>query len=131
MHYGTVRVNGDAIEAWITLTVAGDGDTTADVAFLIDTGFSGEVALPYSIISQLNLQPSTRDDMAISLADGSSGTASVYIAYISWHGRLREVNLLNLECEPLVGMDLLRGSNISVDAAPGGVVAIAELAAAS
>ena len=131
MHYGTVNETGDALEAWITLTLIGDGDTTEDLVFLIDTGFGGELALPYHIISRLNLRPSTRDNRAIALADGSSGTAGVYIAYINWHGRLRPVDVFNLECEPLVGMDLLRGSNISVDAAPGGVVAIAELAAAS
>lgn len=129
MHYGTVSETGDAIEAWITLTLVGDGDTTVDLAFLIDTGFGGELALPYYIISRLNLQPSTRDNMAITLADGSTGTAGGYIAYIMWHGRLRSVDVFNLECEPLVGMDLLRGCNISVDAAPGGVVAIAELPA--
>ena len=131
MHYGTVNVDGDAIEAWITLTVVRDSDATMDVAFLIDTGFGGELALPHSIISRLNLQPSTRDDMAITLADGSTGTADVYTAYIIWNGLLRPVDLLNLECEPLAGMELLRGCNISIDAAPGGVVAIAKLPAAS
>ena len=35
-----------------------------------------------------------------------------------------------MECAPLIGMELLRDSNISIDAIPGGTVTIAELAAA-
>ena len=131
MHYGVVSEFGEAIEAGVTLTVMGNGAGNEDIYFLIDTGFSGALALPIRIIARLNLPPSDDRGAKVTLADGSTETAGVYDAQVLWHGRLREVELLNLECEPLVGMELLRGSNISVDAAPGGVVAIAELPALS
>lgn len=131
MQYGVVNEVGPVIVAGITLTVLGNDAGSEDIPFLIDTGFGGALALPIHIIRRLNLPPAEGDYTEVILADGSTETVGRYVAHVLWHGRMREVNLLNLECEPLVGMDLLRGSNISVDAAPGGVVAIAELAASS
>ena len=131
MHYGVVNEIGTAIEAGITLTILGNGAVSENIPCLIDTGFSEELALPIHIISRLNLPPADDGETEIVLADGSAETALVYVARILWHGRLREVKVLDLGDEPLIGMKLLRGSNISFDAAPGGVVAIAELAAAS
>lgn len=131
MQYGVVSEISNVLEAGITLTILGNGVGNEDIPFLIDTGFGGALALPVHIIRRLNLPPAHVANTTITLADGSSETTSVYVARLLWHGRLREVELLNLECEPLIGMELLRGSNISVDAAPGGVVAIAELPALS
>ena len=133
MHYGVVnRIGdlGDLIEAEITLTVLGNGAGNADIPFVIDTGFTGTLALPIHIISRLNLPPADDDETEVTLADGSAEIAGVYIARLLWHGRPREVELLDLGSEPLAGMELLRGCNISIDAAPGGIVTIAELPAA-
>lgn len=131
MHYGVVSEIGKAIEAGITLTILGDGVGNEDIHFLIDTGFDGMLALPFHIISRLNLPPADYGETGIVLADGSAEKAGAYVARMLWHGRRRVVEVLDLGDEPLVGMDLLRGSNISVDAAPGGVVAISELTPSS
>ena len=50
-----------------------------------------------------------------------------YAAYVLWHGQRRQIKVLNMEGDPLIGMELLRGSNISSDALPGGGVTITEL----
>lgn len=131
MQYGVVNEIGNVMEARITLTILGNDAGNEDIPFLIDTGFGGALALPIHIIRRLDLPPADSRYTEVTLADGSTETVGRYVARLLWHGRRREVNLLNLDGEPLVGMELLRGSNISVDAAPGGVVAIAELAAAS
>ncbi len=51
-------------------------------------------------------------------------------ASIFWHGRLREVDVVSLETDNLIGMGLLQGSNVNIDAIPGGSVTITELSAA-
>ena len=131
MHYGTVNsIDGDLLEAVVALSIAGENSATELVEFVIDTGFTEDVALPLNIINRLGLLPAA-GIVELTLADGSVERFQRYTAYVLWHGRWREVIAVALDGEPLIGMDLLRGSNISVDAAPGGVVAIAELPALS
>ena len=127
MHYGSVN---DAVEANVSLDVHGENGATEQVAFIIDTGFTDEISLPQSVISRLGLPLSGYADEFI-LADGTTGRYSIYAAHILWHGQLREVEVVNLEGDPLVGMELLLGSNLNVDAIPGGMVTIAELPAES
>lgn len=130
MHYGTVNsIDGDLLEAVVTLEVARENDNAELIEFVVDTGFDGQVTLPLNIISRLNL-PGITGAVEVTVADGSIDHFDRYIAYIRWHGQLSPVRALNMECAPLIGMELLRDSNISIDAVPGGAVTIAELAAA-
>lgn len=131
MHYGTVKsIDGAWLEAAVTLSVYGENAATELVDFVIDTGFTEDAALPLDIINRLGLRPAA-GTVEIALADGSVGRFERYTAYMLWHSRLREVIVLDLGSEPLIGMELLRGCNISIDAMPDGVVAIAELPASS
>ena len=61
------------------------------------------------------------------LADGSSDWFDLYSAHILWHDRPVEIEVINMEGDPLIGMALLRGSNISIDTVPAGAVTITEL----
>ncbi len=132
MHYGTVN---DGIEAIVTLTALGNNDATERIAFIIDTGLTEEAILPQEIIDRLNLPAVDGDDnddsFRITLADGSTAIPSVYTTRILWHDRLREVQVVALGPDPLIGMGLLRGCNINVDAVPGGLVTITELSVPS
>ena len=130
MHYGLIYgIGDDFLEAHITLTVQGGNGVAENVDFVIDTGLTEDVSLPLDIIFRLNL-PRNGDIIDIALADGSTGKFDLYTAYVLWHDRLVEVEVINMESVPLIGMELLRDSNISIDAVPGGAVTIAELAAA-
>ena len=126
MHYGTVN---DTIDAGLPLTVLGDNGAAERIDFLIDTGFYGEITLPQDIVNRLNLPLSECEEAEITLAGGSTRTSPLYTARIFWHGRVRQVEVLNLDNDPLIGMRLLSGSNLSVDAVPGGAVVITELSA--
>ena len=130
-HYGRVNAIDDILEAEITLVVRGGGYATESVDFIIDTGYTGEITLPQEIIDRLNLQAANYDESDIGptvvLADGTIRTVAVYVASISWNDRLRNVEVDSLGIAPLIGMRLLRGCNLSVDAAPGGLVTITEL----
>ena len=117
-------VNQD-LEPCVSLTVLGAGGRTYAGEFIIDTGYSGEIVLPLDIVEELNL--ARGDDIAVTLGDGTTDDYATYNARIEWHDRHRDVMVTSVGSEALVGIRLLRGSNLSVDAEPGGPVTIAEL----
>ena len=127
MHYGTINIlRGDLLEARVTLTVQSDSGASELIEFVVDTGFTDDLALPLDIINRLNLRPG-EGAVTLTLADGSVANYERYTAYVLWHGQRREIKALNMEGDPLIGMALLRGSNISIDALPAGAVTITEL----
>ena len=128
-HYGAVSGIGDTLEAEVALTVLGYGGVSEQVTFLVDTGATGEMTLPQAAIARLNLPLVAYGsaDAFVVLADGAVSAARVHTARVVWHDRLRDVEVVNLGSDPLIGMGLLRGSNLSVDAIPGGLVTITEL----
>ena len=125
MQYGIVN---DDVEANIVLNVLDDNGESIPIDCIIDTGATGEMTLPPSVIRELNLPlAEDPDNIGVTLADGSSSPGRLYLARVLWHGSIREVEVVNIGTEPLVGMGLLYGSNINIDAVPGGRVTITEL----
>lgn len=122
MHYGIVNQD---MEPCVNLTVSGPNNRIYADEFIIDTGYSGEIILPLDIALDLNLEQG--DDISVTLGDGTTDDYSTYTAHIEWHGRRRSVAVTSVGSEALVGMRLLRNSNLSVDATPGGAVTISEL----
>ena len=122
MHYGIVNQD---FEPRVNLTVLGPNNAIYDGEFIIDTGYSGEIILPLDIALNLDLEQG--DDVSVTLGDGTTDDYSTYTARIEWHGRRRAVVVTSVGSEALVGMRLLRDSNLSVDATPGGAVTISEL----
>jgi clan AA aspartic protease len=92
---------------------------------VIDTGFSGFLTLPASIISELDLTWKGRD--LATLGDGTSCIFDVYIAIIIWDGEYRTVDINESETNPLIGMQLLRGYDLRIQAIEGGSVTIEAL----
>ncbi len=128
-HYGAVTLN--AREARVNLTVHGDNGTSEGISYIVDTGATVAMVLPQETIDRRNLPPADDADIAITMADGAIDHYNLYIATALWHSRLREIEVVNLVPDPLIGVDLLQGSNRSVDAAPGGLVTITEQPAPS
>lgn len=123
------RVTTDGRQAVLAMRVLGsaeqlDGESGL-VDAVIDTGFTGQLALPPEAVGRLGL-PGRGRRRAI-LADGRTVEVNVFLARIVWHGRERAVQVLATEGGPLVGMALLRGSRLTVDAAPDGPVLVEEL----
>ena len=61
------------------------------------------------------------------LADGREVSVDVYEAVVDWDGQLRQVPVLATGSEPLVGMMLLTGYELSIQVRIGGTVRIAAL----
>jgi clan AA aspartic protease len=105
--------------------VVKNNTTTQLVDTVIDTGFSGFLTLPSDIISALGLSWEGRD--VATLGDGTSCTFEVYIAEVIWDGQYREVYINESETIPLIGMRLLRGYDLHIQAIEGGSVTIEAL----
>ena len=99
------------------------------VEVVLDTGFSEELVLPSDIVSTLGLTP--QGEMPLILADGEEHVFDFYMASISWHGQDRIVAVIEMPSERLIGMNLLWGSRLIVDAAVGGEAMIEPLTSAS
>ena len=123
-HYGVAH---DATLPMLTLAVSGENSATVEVDFAIDTGFTEVMTLPPDIIDELNLQ--FNKEISLTLADGAVYSGAAYTGWVRWHDSVREIEVISVDADPLVGMRLLAGSNLSIDAEPGGTVTITELPA--
>jgi clan AA aspartic protease len=80
----------------------------------IDTGFTGDLVLPLSIIEQLAL-PFSGAVEAI-LADGSKVNLKVYVCFIQWFNDLLELEVVaNDGACPLLGIGLLRERDLRIN----------------
>ena len=122
MMYGKVDQN---FEVMIHLVV-GDADSKRHtIDALIDTGFTGFLSLPMAVISDLNLKLCGREEGT--LGDGSLCTFDVYRGFVIWDGQLRRIDVNAAEITPLVGMSLLKGYRMQLDAIVGREVSIRSL----
>ena len=114
--------------ATITVDVFDQGGRPRPVQAIIDTGFDGALTLPPELIEQFGLP---RAGMRVFMvASGERHRFTAHRAWISWHGRRREIHVWATDTQPLLGMALLWGSRVTFDAVEGGQLSIDELAAA-
>ena len=121
MMYGLVNQN---CEAMLPVVVKNNTRTEL-VDAVVDTGFSGLLTLPSSTITALGLTWKGRD--VATLGDGTSCIFEVYIAEVIWDGQYRTIDINESETVPLVGMRLLRGYDLHIQAIEGGSVRIGAL----
>ena len=117
-------VNAD-LDSVIRLRVTGASGVNETIDFVLDTGFSGGLSLPTAMIRRLGL-PLSHETVVI-LADGSEIKCDVYRGSVEWDGRPTLVAVYTTDGDALMGMQLLRGHRIIIDALPGGRVTIAPL----
>ena len=109
-------------EAMLPIVVGRDNGPKQMVEALIDTGFSGFLSLPLSMIESLEL-PWIFSDF-VTLGDGSEVIFQMYRATVIWDGQFKVVDVAASESEPLLGMSLLYGFKLQVEAVELGVVTI-------
>jgi clan AA aspartic protease len=122
MMHGIVDSN---CEAMLRLVVGNTNSQRQLVDALIDTGFTGFLTLPLSVITSLNLRLYGREEGT--LGDGSACIFDVYTGLVIWDGELQRIDVNASEAAPLIGMSLLYGSRIQLDAIEGGTVTIQSL----
>ncbi|MDE2844635.1 MAG: clan AA aspartic protease [Chloroflexota bacterium] len=102
----------------------GDGEFHS-LRVVVDTGFHGHLTLYPEIIGQLGLRPMRSLDVA--LAGNLRRTVNTYRGQVLWHGQLKTIRILEASGAPLLGMRLLSGSQLTIQAMEGGQVLIEEL----
>jgi len=122
MMQGFVNQNREAI---ISLAVGHGNNPKKKVDALIDTGFTGFLSLPLSIITTLGLPWHFRD--LGTLGDGSEVVFDMYKASVIWDGQIKIIDVAASEADPLVGMSLLYGFKINIEVIERGQVIIEAL----
>lgn len=120
----TGAVNSHREAAVFIDLLAADGRAERTAA-IIDTGFSGSLTLPFSLISSLGLPFRSRGSAI--LADGTETQFDIHAATIIWDGQLRHILVEVAETDPLIGMNLLYGHSINIRAVDGGAITIEKL----
>ena len=108
----------------ITISVAGATRVFLNQDAIVDTGFTGWLALPEDTIEELGL--TQYGERPANQASGM-GVFAIYGALVSWNGEYRSVLVHRITGDPLIGMALLEGSRLTVDAREDGDVIIEKL----
>ena len=111
--------------AWIPIIIQDNGGSWQQLDVVLDTGFTGELALPERYVFQLGL--TLNDETRAAPAVGQSMPVPAGNALVIWHGRRRLVRVLQAGTHPLVGMRLLWNHHITIDAVADGAVSITPL----
>jgi clan AA aspartic protease len=112
------RITGEDLEARVRLELLNKGKTT-EVDFLIDTGFSGYMAVPLTIVESLDLE--FQDLQRGIMADGRRGFFDTVDLCVIWHDQPIIVRAQVLG-EPLIGTRMLKGHSVQANWQHGGEV---------
>lgn len=110
------------LEAVVRLRVRGPLGVEADVDAVVDTGFTSSLTLPPTVAIALGL--ARHSGGTAQLADGSVRPFDIYAAEVDWDGTWRPNLAWVIGDELLLGMRLLAGHQLRVEAVVGGTVEI-------
>ena len=119
---GLVRTFGQRLKGVCIVHLLGDNGVSARVETIVDTGFDGYLTLGGGVINELGLEATS--SIRMFLADGSDLLCPVFRVAIDWHGQLRTIEIVQLEGLQLLGMELMRGSELRMMVEDVGVIEI-------
>ena len=112
-------------EAIVQFVVIGKNQQRKSIKAIIDTGYSGSLILPSEMIEELDLICyATQEGI---LGNGSVHQFNVHEASVIWDGKVQSIEINSAEAGPLVGMGLLEGYEVRIEAVTGGDVTIQSL----
>ena len=122
---GAVKRNPDgSLEAWVALPIMDAYGEPQRFQVIVDTGFTGWLTLPEADIRRLGLTGGGNRDTVT--ASGNMERFDYYETWVLWHGVCMKLRFFQSIDQPLLGMELLEGSRVAVDAWDGGEVVIDE-----
>ena len=113
------------LNAIVNVDILGRNSRKLTVEAVIDTGFDGNLTLPYRVITLLEF-PWVRSQSVI-LGDGNPQPCDVYDGEIAWNTQLRSIEIEAADTQPLIGMALMRGYDLHIEIVEGGSVALEPL----
>ncbi len=112
-------------EPKVPLMVLGPNGEEQGIAAIVDTGFSGFLTLPVSVVEALEL-PWLGEGRAL-VGDGSRQAFDLYEATVVWDNEPLSVQVASSETEPLLGISLMYGHELRIQIVEDGAVAIEAL----
>lgn len=112
-------------EMMVRLVVVGSQGQEREIEAVLDTGYTGSLTLPSAVVSDLGLPFRGRGNVV--LGDGSEAEFDVHEATVAWAGRRRLSAIDVAETDPLLGMGLLLGYELTAQVIAGGEVALRPL----
>src|SRR5437879_5850708 len=109
-------------QAVIPLTVRGPASTQSIENAVLDSGFSGYIALKPSLIAVLGLP--YVETRTLTVGDYRAVDFDLYEVTVEWDGHDRHVLAVSTESGPLVGMGMAQGFRVSMFVVDGGAVII-------
>jgi clan AA aspartic protease len=91
----------------------------------VDTGFSGWLTLPHTLIIALGL--TWHALRTVTLADGSRVQVDTYKVTVLWDNTPRSIDVYDVDSDPLVGMKMLNGHELRAEIKVGSSVTITAL----
>ncbi|MFM7712376.1 MAG: clan AA aspartic protease [Microcystis sp.] len=122
MMMGSVNLRREAI---IQFVVLGENNQRQAIKAVIDTGYTGFLTLPSTIITTLGLKWYMQEEGI--LGNGSLCLFNVFEATVIWDGQIKSIEINESETDPLVGMGLLDGYELNIQGFAGGLVTIKPL----
>ena len=105
-------------EAVVSLPMQGPEGQTKEIEAVIDTGYSGSLTLPPSLVSELDLPYAYGSSST--LADDTEVTFPVHRVTVLWDGGQRHIETGAVGATPLVGMAMLDSHSLYVEVKDGG-----------
>jgi clan AA aspartic protease len=114
-------VNAD-LEATLPIEIIDSRGNVLQVRAVIDTGYNGSLSLPLSLVRSLGLVPLLSSE--VRLADLTTKTYDFYSGEVAWDRHRRNVRVLCLEGDPLIGTALLEDCKLEAIFKAGGAVTV-------
>ena len=115
MIQGVVNASHEAV---VTLSLQGPDGQVQDIEAVVDTGYSGFLTLPTTLVAELGL-PFAYVGWAF-LANDDEVAFDVHDVTVIWDGQPRHVKADATGSTPLVGMLLLDSHDRNIEVAKGG-----------
>ena len=119
MIQGVVNASHEAV---VTLSLQGPDGQAQDIEAVVDTGYSGFLTLPTTLVAELGL-PFAYVGWAF-LANDDEVAFDVHDVTVIWDGQPRHIKADATGSTPLVGMLLLDSHDLNIEVVNGGRVVI-------
>ena len=112
----------DELQPWVTIEMLASNGQSHTVEVVLDTGFNGHLALSAAAIRRLDLPIGIRRPAVT--ATGDRVSLMTYRGTVMWAGQPRPVEVVEADSEPLMGMELLLDSLVTLEVRDGGAVTV-------
>lgn len=118
MKIGVVEPRNGLLQPKVNFDVVGSKGRVESYSGVLDTGFTGWIALPANDIEKLALNFSHDD--TLTLADDRTVRVSLYTAEVFLAYRWHKLFVVQIGSTPLVGTGITNNSRITLDMIPNG-----------